>query len=113
MSLTLKERVELYKTAKKPRKEIRLKLEIITNGLTLPKVSKCESKVKAHFKVRHMSKIQPQSVAYAPRFHTSQPQIANTDGEMSELQNLKNRLNSLKISNEIEKRRLKLNIALK
>lgn len=34
--LTFKERLQLYKTAKKPRKQIRLKLGIITNGLKLP-----------------------------------------------------------------------------
>jgi hypothetical protein len=64
-SLTFKDRLELYKLAKKPRKEIRLQMKVITNGLNLPQIERCESKVGQMFKIHEVSKIEPQISLYA------------------------------------------------
>ena len=55
--LTFKERVELYKLAKKPRREIRLQMKVITKGLYLPQIEKCDSKVEQVFKMHEVNKI--------------------------------------------------------
>ena len=57
MNLSLKEKIQLFKAAKKPRKEIRLKFEVITNGISLPKVEHFEHRYKSSFKINEVAKI--------------------------------------------------------
>lgn len=113
MSLTLKEKMELYKTAKKPRREIRLRFEAITNGLELPKVALCENRVAAVFKINEVAKIEPQINSYAERYRASQERLPTKPPVNLELQRLKNRLNCLKVANMLENKRFRLNVALR
>lgn len=49
-SLSLKEKIELFKINKKPRKQIILKFDTIKNGLVLPELDKMPNLRYTHFK---------------------------------------------------------------
>ena len=99
MSLTLKEKVEIYKEAKKPRREIRIKFDIITNGLQLPKVAACDNKVRNLFRINEVAKIEPQIYFISERYKAMRMKAEKGKENDPDLTKMKNRYQSAKIIN--------------